>query len=311
MDVGQLGEFQLIDRIRRLAERDQGRAVVLGIGDDAALLRPGPRRELAISADAAIEGVHFDLRQETAKVAGSRAAAAAFSDLAAMGAEPLGFTLSLSVPPRAEVRHVIGLVRGLLAVGSSCAAPLVGGNVARSKSLELHLSVIGQVERGRALRRSGARAGDRLFVSGPLGRSALERRRGRVRHVPESRIHLGRALARSKAVVACIDVSDGLLADLGHLCAASRVGCQLEVPKIPRPRGFDAACRRARLDPEDLILAGGEDYELLFAVRGRGPAWKEAEGLSKPVEIGRFTASGRELIGSRRRWQGSSGWRHF
>lgn len=310
MDVAALGEFGLIRRIEALARRVHGRSVVLGIGDDAAVVRPRAGHDVVVSADAFVEGVHFRFDHESPRIAGRRAMAAALSDLAAMGASPLGVTLSLSVPRRAEVARVLGLVRGLLDLGEIHRAPLIGGNVARSRSLELHLTVLGEAPRGRCLRRDGARAGDRLYVSGALGRSALERARGRVRHVPTPRLELGGRLLRHGRVQAAIDVSDGLLADLEHLCAASGVGAELEVPALPRPRGFEGACRRAGRDPEALLLTGGEDYELLFAVRG-GPI-PSAEVAGVPIApIGRLVPRGRRLHGLSAALPARSGWRHF
>ena len=310
MELRDLGEFGLIARIEAAVRRSQGRAVVLGIGDDAALVRPRGRHDVAISCDAFVEGVHFDFGQESPSVAGRRALAAALSDLAAMGATPLGVVLSLSAPPRADVGQVMGMVRGLLRDGARYGSPLVGGNVARSRSLELHLSVIGEVPRGRALRRCGARPGDRLFLSGPLGRSALQRRRGRVTHVPRPRIDLGRSLRRPGRASACIDVSDGLLADLGHLCKASGVGARVDVAALPRPRGFAAACRRAGAEAADLLLAGGEDYELLFTVRGMPRGRRSSPGKA-PREIGVVTEAGLELVGAPAGLAARLGWRHF
>ena len=310
MDVAALGEFGLIGRIEALAARVQGRRVVLGIGDDAAVLRPGPGHDVVVTADAFVERVHFRFDQESPRTAGRRAMAATLSDLAAMGAAPLGVTLSLSVPPRAGVAQVLGIVRGLLDLAGTHAAPLVGGNVARSRTLELHLTALGEAARGRILRRDGAREGDRLYVSGALGRSALERTRRRVRHVPEPRLGLGRRLARHGRVAAAIDLSDGLLADLDHLCAASGVGAEVEVPALPRPRGFEAACRRAGVRPEALLLGGGEDYELLFAVRGE-PIRSAAIAGVPVAEIGRLTATGRRLRGLQGPPPGRPGWRHF
>ena len=319
MKVGELGEFGLIARIEaaivRAGGAGRGRgagpfSLIVGPGDDAAVLRPRPGHDLVVSTDAFVEGVHFRFDQESARTAGRRAMAAALSDLAAMGARPLGSTLSLSLPPATSVSRVMQLVRGLLATAIPLGCPLVGGNLTRSRSLELHLTVLGETRPGRLLRRSGARPGDRLFVSGPLGRSALERRRGRVRHVPEPRIRLGQALARRRDISACIDLSDGLVSDLGQLCAASGVGARVDLDAVPRPPRFEAACRRLRCSAEALLLGGGEDYELLFAVRG------SARGLlrlgDRPVqEIGLLTRSGLVFEGAGGRPLPRAGWRHF
>ena len=313
MKLRELGEFGLIRRIEREARRIQGDAVVLGIGDDAALLRAKAGEDVAVTSDAFVEGVHFRFDHETPRIAGRRALAATLSDLAAMGARPLGFTLSLSVAPDREVVPVLAVVKGALDVAAAHACPLVGGNVASSSGFELHVTALGAVTRGRAMRRTGGRPGDRLFLSGPVGRSALERARGRVRHVPEPRIALGRALAWTGRVSACIDVSDGVLADLAHLCRASEVGARLRVQALPRPPGFEAACRRAGREPEELLLSGGEDYELLFSVRGSAHVElpPELRAVASLTPIGVLARGGLELVDALGPGPERGGWRHF
>ena len=312
MDVGAVGEFGLIRRIERLASREAGREVVLGIGDDAAILRARTKQDWVVTTDAFVEGVHFRFDQERPLTAGRRAMAANLSDLAAMGARPVAFTLALSLPPTTELRVVLGLVRGLLREAEPNGCALVGGNVSRAREISLVVTAQGAVARGRALRRSAGRAGDRLFVTGALGRSALERRRNRVRHVPQARLDAGQALARLGTVGACIDVSDGLVADLGHVARASGVGAVIDADQVPRPRGFAAACRRASADPDLLALTGGEDLELLFSVRPGGPG---------AGPLGRRLGVAVAEIGALRRGHGievqgapglaASGWRHF
>ncbi len=302
MDVGTLGEFELIRRIERLAAPPRGREVVLGIGDDAAVLRPRANQDLVVTTDAFVEGVHFRFDHESALVAGRRAMAANLSDLAAMGARPIAFTLAYSLPATTEVATALALVRGLLREAEPVGCTLMGGNVTRARQISMAITAHGVVAKGRALRRSAGRAGDRLFLTGELGRSALERRRGRVRTVPRSRIEAGRALARLRSVGACIDISDGLVADLGHLARASGVGAVLEAREVVRPRGC----------PERLALAGGDDLELLFTIRPGGPS---AMALTR--RLGVSVAE----VGALRRGRGvevrgapglrAEGWRHF
>jgi thiamine-monophosphate kinase len=308
--VSQLGEFGLIERIARMAGRPAGAGVALGIGDDAAILRTRPREEVVVTTDAFVEGVHFRFDQESPGTAGRRAAVGCLSDLAAMGARPLGLLLALALPPRLPAAQVLGFVRGVLVEARRHACPLVGGNVTRARELSATLTALGATPRGRALRRDRGRAGDRLFVTGALGRSALERRQGRVRHVPAPRLAAGRRLARLRGVGACIDLSDGLVADLGQLCRASGLAARIDPARVPRPEGFAAACRRARCDAERLAIAGGEDYELLFSLRRRGPdAAALARRLGLPVtEIGRFEAGRPGVRGAP---AGARGWRHF
>ena len=225
MQLGELGEFGLIERIERAARRlGKPRGVVIGIGDDAAVLRPRAGEDVALSTDALVEGVHFRFATQSARTVGRRALVANLSDLAAMGARPLGCTLALAAPAQLPVRLVDGVLAGLLLEADAHGCALVGGNVSAASEVSLTLAVLGAVERGRALTRSGARAGDRIFVTGQLGAAALEvaraaQGRGQVRRVPTPRLRAGRVLARIPAVSACIDISDGLASDLRHLLA--------------------------------------------------------------------------------------------
>jgi thiamine-monophosphate kinase len=314
MRLRELGEFGLIDRIARAAARRGGAAsVVLGIGDDAAILRLRAGEQIAVSTDACFEGVHFRLRNESPRTLGRRALVANLSDLAAMGARPLGCVLALAAPPGLLVRTVDALVAGLLDAAARYACPLVGGNLSRASELSLTLTVIGAVARGRALRRTAARAGDSVFVTGTLGGAALERiraerGRGRVRSVPVPRLRAGRALAAFPGRVACIDISDGLDADLAHLLEGRALAAEIDAAQLPVPPGFRAACARAGLDPEALARGGGEDYELLFTLeRGAASSAQLSRRLGVRVtEIGRLVrraAGGRAPAGR--------GWRHF
>jgi thiamine-monophosphate kinase len=309
-----LGEFGLIERIERAVGRlAVPRSVVIGIGDDGAVLRPRAGEDVVVSTDAAVEGVHFDFSSQSARNIGRRALVANLSDLAAMGARPLGFTLALAAPAALELRCVDGLIAGLLVEAAEHGCPLVGGNVSAAHETSLTLTVVGAVGRGRVLRRDGARAGDRLCVTGTLGGAALALERaarggGRIRQLPEPRLRAGRLLAGISAVTACIDVSDGLLADARHLLAARGLEAAIEPSAVPRPPRFDGACRRLGLDADWLALGGGEDYELLFAVRGAAPS---AAALSRRLgvavsEIGRVVPAG---AGTPR--SAASGWRHF
>jgi thiamine-monophosphate kinase len=310
--LGELGEAGAIARIARAAARRGAPGVVLGIGDDAALLRPLPGRDLAVSSDALVEGVHFRWRSESPRHVGRRALVASLSDLAAMGARPLGCLLSLAAPPGLELRRFDGLVAGLLQEAGSHGCPLVGGNLSRASQTSLTLTVLGSVGRGRALTRRGAQAGDRLCVTGTLGGMALavvraERAGAPLRFLPTPRLRAGRALARLPGIGACIDVSDGLEVDLEHLLEGTELAPELEPGALPVPRGFGAACRRAGVDPERLARGGGEDYELLFTVRPGGPS---AALLSRRLGVP-VSAIGRLVPGSRRGRPRPRGWRHF
>ena len=314
--LSELGEFGLIERIARLARRQVGSRVVIGIGDDGAVLRPPAGEDLVVSSDALVEEVHFRWSTQSPRTVGRRALVANLSDLAAMGAVPLGFTLALAAPGSLPLARVDGLLAGLLAEALRHACPLVGGNLARARQTSLVITVLGSVRRGRALRRDGLRAGDRLFVTGTLGASALALARaqsggGAIRRVPVPRLAAGRALARLHGRGGCIDISDGLAADLGHLLNASDVGAEIDPGRLPFPRGFERACSELGLQPRQLALAGGEDYELLFSLRG------STRGRLGEAELGRRLGVRVTEIGRATREQGlrglptGRGWRHF
>jgi thiamine-monophosphate kinase len=269
-----MGEFDLIDRFfRRPAASRAG--VALGIGDDCALLLPTPGLQLAISSDLLLEGRHFLSTVAPARL-GHKALAVNLSDLAACGARPLAFTLALALPA-ADAAWLEPFSRGLLALADAQGCALVGGDTTRGP-LAICITVFGEVPPGQALLRSGAQVGDDLWVSGTVGdaRLALEVFRGTLQvsgpvfesarqrlEQPQPRVALGQAL-RGLATSA-IDISDGLLGDLGHVLRQSRVGAHVEAALAIEL----LAARRTGIDlPEaaqlDLVLAGGDDYELAF-----------------------------------------------
>jgi thiamine-monophosphate kinase len=309
--IGDLSEFDLIARIARRVRGRRAGAVALGIGDDAALLRVRAGEQVAVSTDAFVEDVHFRFANEDPRTIGRRALAAALSDLAAMGARPLGCVVALAAPPELPLRRFDGIAAGIVAEAVRHRAPVCGGNLTRARETHLCVTVIGAVKSGRAMTRSGTRAGDRVLVTGSLGGAALERARAerglaRVRHVPEPRLAAGRRLAGLPGLVACIDISDGLLADLGHLLGR-RLRLPLDPARLPLARGLVAGAARVGLDGPELAASGGGDYELLFTVRGPRPsAAALARRLGVPVaELGRV------IRGAAPRAAGAGGWRHF
>jgi len=320
--IGEIGEQGLIERIARRARGQRSGAVVLGIGDDAAVLRPRPGEDVVVSSDTSVEGVHFRFDTATPRNIGRRALVANLSDLAAMGARPLGFTLALAAPPSLSLAAFDGLFAGMRHEAGLHACPLVGGNLTRASETSLAITVIGAVARGRALRRDGLRAGDRLFVTGVLGRSALAVARAEQgdaphRYVATPRIVAGRALARMNGVGGCIDLSDGFVSDLGHCLRASRCGADIVASAVPLPRGYAAACRRLGVEPLRLALTGGEDYELLFSLRATAHRRTTAAALSTRLatavaEVGRVSATpGLRGVPSAMLSPGQAGWRHF
>lgn len=265
-----LGEFDLIERyFSRGTGRDD---VLLGVGDDAALLRVPPGQVLVAAVDTLVEGRHF-LPGAPAESVGHQALAVNLSDLAAMGAEPAWALLALSMP-EVDEPWLRAFAAGLYALAERHGVALVGGDTVRGPRV-VTVTVLGLVEPGAALRRSGARPGDALYVSGWPGEAAagLEALRHdpavggddplvrRYRH-GEPRIELGRAL-RGRASAA-MDVSDGLYGDLQKLCAASGVGARLDLECLPVSTGL--AARHDRASCERFVLFGGDDYELLFTL---------------------------------------------
>ena len=300
-----MGEFELIAR-HFTRPVPPGGGVALGVGDDCALLAPAPGMQLAVSSDMLVEGRHFLATVDPAAL-GHKALAVNLSDLAAAGAKPLAFTLALALPSVVDA-WLAGFARGLFALADAHGCTLAGGDTTRGP-LTICVTVFGEVPAGGALLRSGARAGDDLWVSGTLGdaRLALEVFRGtlavpaevfaaaRARmERPTPRVALGQAL-RGIATSA-IDVSDGLAGDLGHVLRAGGVGATLEADAAaarvaargaPGMEAFDAAAWRS------LALAGGDDYELAFTAPAAARAAVEAAGhaAGTPVtRIGRIEA---------------------
>ena len=305
-----MGEFELI---RRHFQRARGGpSVALGIGDDCALLVPSPGHQLAVSSDMLVEGRHF-FADVDPQALGHKALAVNLSDLAAMGARPLGFTLALALP-RADDAWLKAFSDGLLALADAHACPLVGGDTTRGP-LNLCITVFGEVSPGQALRRGAARPGDDLYLSGRTGEARLalewllgtgwalaavgpalpDALRARLER-PTPRLRLGMALAG--LAHAAIDLSDGLAGDLGHLLAASGVGAQIELAALPVAPALRSLSEAQRLE---CLLNGGDDYELLFTapVTARGAIETAAAGCGTPVQrIGRIDdGRGLRLLG--------------
>lgn len=299
-----MGEFELIRRHFLRPDRHLPAQVVLGVGDDCALLQPAPGHQLAVSSDMLVEGRHF-LSDVNPKSLGHKALAVNLSDLAAMGARPLGFTLALALP-HADEAWLSDFAQGLFALADTHACPLVGGDTTRGP-LNLCITVFGELRPGQALRRDAASAQDDLYVSGQPGqaRLALEWLLGtpwardtvgpvlpatlRARlECPTPRLALGRALAG--VAHAALDLSDGLTGDLGHILAASGVGALIEMSALPCPVELAALPESQR---ELCLLNGGDDYELLFTApaSARPAVAAAAQASQTPVHrIGCITA---------------------
>ncbi len=287
-----LGELVLIDRIRARVGKARSRDIQLGIGDDCAILRPRPGEEIVVTTDLCLEGRHFRRDWHSPASVGHRTLGRGLSDLAAMGARPVAAFLSLALPksfsmdPRSR-DWLNGFLDGLLGLATRTGVTLAGGDTAQApgEAILADIVLLGAVPTGRALRRSGARAGDRLFCTGALGGAAAELRllqqdpsRGLLatqtapgsqtinphpQLFPAPRLRVGLALVRRSLATAAMDLSDGLSTDLGHLCDASGLHAEISLPALPLHPLAGA------LDPQiaqDLALNGGEDYDLLFTV---------------------------------------------
>ncbi len=318
-------ETRLIERIQRTLPSHMKAGgpggLRVGIGDDAAVLRPLSRAEWVLSTDAFLENVHFLAAAHPPEAVGYKALARATSDLAAMGAVPRYFLLSLAIPADRTLgwldRFLVGMARAARRFG----LVLAGGDTSRHPTIVINVTVVGEVAPRCAVTRAGARPGDLVYVSGRLGAAQLGLElvlRGLYRekrwvpllrpHLhPELRLRLGEWLARRRLASAMIDTSDGLSTDLNHLCRASRVGARVWASRIPMVR-VPPGLARYGFQQLQLALHGGEDYELLFTVspqasrklpksfhgtritqigevvRPRGVVLMEADGRETPLE---------------------------
>jgi len=296
--------------------------MLLGPGDDCAILAPA-RSPQIVTVDSMVEGVHFRLEWTTPEALGARALTVNLSDIAAMGGVPTACLVNLAIRPGLDTRFFERLYDGLIGEAAAAKTAVVGGNITRARDLTITITVLGETPDG-ALRRDAARAGDDLFVTGSIGDAAAGLRvlsgelaaRGTARKFlvnrflcPTARVKAGRRLARIRPRPAAIDVSDGLLQDLGHLLERSGVGAEVELGAIPLSEAYRTI---AGNDPLPAIT-GGDDYELLFSARPGHSAAALTRRLGAPVShIGRIV-HGRHAIligtdGSRRPVTGIAGW---
>jgi len=304
---------------RRRPESGDGQVfrTLRGIGDDCAVLRVLRGHDLLVTTDFSLEGIHFRRAWHSPESVGHRCLTRGLSDIAAMGGEPLAVFLSLALPEKLQQRWVDGFVRGLLRLAKRYSVTLAGGDTAQSpEGVLADIIVVGAVPAGKAIPRSGARPGDRIYVTGRLGRSAaavrrlyahphtkLAPRRYPEHFFPEPRVAVGCQLRQGRIATAMIDVSDGLSTDLAHICSESGVGARINAEAIPRLRGPDGL---------QLALNGGDDYELLFTAPARRRVPEEIAGV--PVSrIGEITRSASVVLveGNRERPLSPGGWQHF
>ena len=337
MRISQLGEFGLIERIKNALPQPPAE-VVVGIGDDVAVLKLSGPEYLLATCDVQVENVHFSRSAITPSQLGRRIAAINVSDIAAMAGTPLWALASLALPQELETSFVDALYEGMQEQLLLAGAVIVGGNLSRmDKDIVIDLCLLGKVAPENLLLRSGARMGDAIMVTGWLGdsRAGLElirrpeliisengRKQVEQRHVcPQPRLREGQTLGRSGLVHAMVDVSDGLLGDIQHICRASQVGAEIRLGNLPISSPAKEVACAAGGDVLTWALTGGEDYELLFTVLPESSAEiqrvvEEQTGtqchvigriVEAAVGIQLYTQNGRKVPFS----DGPAGWDHF
>ena len=327
MKVWELGEFGLIELIAKTVGKCSRSDLVLGIGDDtAAWLTEKSKSVQLATTDILIQDVHFTLNIATWRELGWKALAVNISDIAAMGGTPSFALVSLGLPPQTEVNNIIELYRGMKELAKKFDVDIVGGNISRAPLVIIDVSLIGKAS-GALLTRSAAEPGDQIAVTGYLGQSAAGLRMLksdlrfdkkttaflREAHLrPQPRVAEGQILVQH-GVRAAIDLSDGLISDLTHICKASRVGAKVWIDKLPIHEFLKASFKK---EARGLALTGGEDYELLFTAKSKVIA-KLKDIMSSPVTvIGEIvTDTPRQVTlldeqGKAVKWD-KKGWDHF
>ena len=317
-----LAEKALIAKVRRMA-RGSNPAVIAGIGDDCAVLRIPPQHELLVTTDFSLEGIHFRRDWHPAESVGHRCLTRGLSDIAAMGGRPVAAFLSLALPRDLPPAWATRFFESMTSLAQRHHVTVAGGDTAESPNgILADIVVVGTVPAGKAVLRSGARVGDRIYVSGTLGGSAaavlaMEANpkkklapRDYPRHFyPEARLALGRVLREKHLASAMIDTSDGLSTDLSHICEESGRGAEVDLSLIPRAR----VGKPAREVTLDLALHGGEDYELLFTVPPGKRVPSKIAGVSL-TQIGTITRA-RKILARNSKGVAhvleARGWEHF
>jgi len=322
-----IAEKALIAQVRRMAARAKNPAIQTGIGDDCAVLRlvsdRGKPKDTLVTTDFTLEGIHFRRDWHPAESVGHRCLARGLSDIAAMGGEPVAAFLSLALPRDLPQSWVGRFARSLISLAERYGVTLAGGDTAESPNgILADIVVVGAVPKGKAVLRSGARPGDRIYVSGELGGSAaavwqmrkkpkrkLNPREYSRHFFPEPRIELGRILREKGLVTAMIDISDGLSTDLAHICEESGVGAEIEAEVIPRA----IIGKPAREVDLQFALHGGEDYELLFTAAPGKRVPSRIAGV--PITHIGNVMRGRKIIVRKQSGVGYElqplGWEHF
>ena len=280
MELKEVGEFGLIDLLKQDTIHDS-RTVVVGIGDDAAVLLPGPQQLQLVTADMLVEKIHFDLSTTTARQLGYKSVAVNFSDIAAMGGTPKHVVVSIALPAALSVEFVTDLYAGMKDICREYKANIVGGDTVASPSgLVINVTALGEVAAEHVIRRSGARPGDVVAVTNTLGDSAagleLLQRGDWVHHdyagpliaahlTPRPQVRVGMLLAQ-RGVTSMDDISDGLASELHEIASASNVSLRIEADRIPLSQAVRYGAALCNRSPLDYALYGGEDFQLLFTM---------------------------------------------
>lgn len=332
-------EFDFINTLRRrVASANQ--SVIAGIGDDAAVFRSSPGKETVITVDLLVEDVDFRRTTTPPYLLGHKALAVSLSDIAAMGARPLWSLVSIGVPEDVwQTDFVERLYDGWMDLANRYGVQLIGGDTSRTNErIVIDSIVVGECSAGLAVKRTGATAGDHIYVTGSLGAAAAGLRlieRGahlaeqnlgdedsqKLDHVllrqlrPEPRVGWGIVLGEERLATAMIDLSDGLSSDINHLCAASNVGALIDASLLPIDERVVELCGRRALDPLQLALHGGEDFELLFTVKPENVAQlpRRVDGV-EIKRIGQIASAsdGVKISEGTRVWDlRPGGWKHF
>ena len=335
--VGDIGEFGLIRRISDLLNKEGIRSerVTLGIGDDTASFLPRPGYELLVTCDSMVEGRHYLPDRIRSFDIGRRAMTLNISDIGAMGGRPLYALISLGLKAEALVQDIEEMYRGFLAELNPFGASIIGGNLTKSgNGMFIDITLIGEVEKGKSVRRSGARPGDAILVTGYPGQSAaglqlllhapadpeiLGHPLVKIYNTPSHRAQLGEAIAKAGCATAMIDTSDGFLGDLGHICEESGVGAELFKEKLPISENLRKASLLFNRDPHDFFLGESDDYELVITCKPEDAdllrSVADRFGPIPLAEVGRITDTAREITlllpdGTKHPAK-PSGWDHF
>lgn len=294
VNLKELGEFALIRHLMRGISTEDP-AVIAGIGDDAAVIRCGAKKFILLTTDSMIENIHFSLDLLTAYQIGEKAMAVNLSDIAAMGGIPKYALVSIALTPETSVAFVNEVYRGIKKMAARFAVAIVGGDTARSpRNMMINISLMGEVTDAFLVRRSGAKAGNKIFVTGHLGATAAARLAGK--HIPPlPLVSEGREIIKKFKPTSMIDISDGLGSDLLRICEASRVGAKIYEEAIPISDKTRTVAKKIKKAPLKLALDGGEDYQLLFTATARKDGKTAFLTKVSVSEIGEITRE-KELI---------------